>query len=223
MRYRTIATLLGCLLLTSLVAPPAVADDDSRTFVWHTRFSGLVASAVWSTCPAEPTIGTICTDTFLLGFNARTRDGKVKDRGPTVRTLTFVYRIVGGEIGAEPIAEWFTRTTDAVVTYRPRLQQARAQSDGAVLICTVFDESAGYQCPASVPVKVTWRGAGELERIDDHNIRREPIRLENTWTRGWHRTATVSGTVGDSNLGTLLGADLTRADQGEIIVQHQLD
>lgn len=35
--------------------------------------------------------------------------------------------------------------------------------------------------------------------------------------------ATASGTVGDADLGTLLAADLTRADQGEIVVQHQLD
>jgi len=79
------------------------------------------------------------------------------------------------------------------------------------------------QCPASVPVDVTWRGTGQLERINEHTIRREPARLENTWTRGWRREATISGTVGNTNLGTPLGADLTRADQGEIIVQHQLD
>lgn len=220
MRHRTIATLVSCLLLFPLAPPAAVAEDDSRTFVWHTRFSGLVASAAWSTCPTEPARGTVCTDTILFGFNARTRDNKVKDRGPTVRTLTFVYRVVGGDIGAAPIAEWFTRTNDAVVTYRPRLQQAHARSNGDVLICTVFDDAAGYQCPASVPVDVTWRGTGELERIDEHNVWRDQFRLENTWTRGWHRTATASGTVGDADLGTLLAADLTRADQGEIVVQH---
>lgn len=223
MKSRAFAIAMGVLLLAPLAPPIAAADEDSRTHDFRTRYQGLVAFALWSTCPTDTAdVGDVCTDTFLFAFNAKTRDGKVKDRGPTVKTQTFVYRLVGGEIGAEPVAEWFTRTNDAVVTYRPRLQSARAQSDGEVLLCSVFDETAGYECPDSVPVDVKWTATGELQRFDTHHIRREPMRMENTWERGWNRTATVSGTLGDGALGELLYADLTRADQGEIIVQHPL-
>lgn len=224
MKGRVLAALGGALLmaLTPIAATAAPAKDDSRTVVFHTRFSGLLASASWTTCP-QPKLGDVCTDTILLAFDSRTRDGKVRNKGPVVRTLTFVYRVVGGEIEFAPVAEWFGRIEGGTVTARPRLESARAKADVPVLICSVFEPEAGINCPESTPVDVTWTGTGALERIDEHGIRREPLRIENTWTRGWTRTAVASGTVGGGDLGVLLGADLTRADQAEIIVQHPAD
>lgn len=223
MKARTAAGLAGIVLASMLAGPTgAVADEDSRSLVFRTRFSGLFASATWTTCPT-PSLGDVCTDTILFAFNSKTTDGKLRDRGPVVRTLTFVYRVVGGEIGAAPIAEWFGRTEDATVDSAPRLEWARAVSDVPVLLCSVFDTEAGFACPESVPVDVAWTGTGELERIDDHTVRRDSLRMENTWTRGWSRLSTAEGTVGDAPLGTLVGADLTRADQGEVIVQHPFD
>ncbi|GAA4436128.1 hypothetical protein ACFQV2_18395 [Actinokineospora soli] len=218
MRTPIAAVLAGVVLGATGTA--AAAED--RTLVFRTRFTGLVATATWTTCPA-PTVGDVCTDTFLLAFDSRTVDGKLRDRGPVVRTLTFVYRVVGGEIGAEPIAEWFSRTEDAAVDARPRLETATATADVPVLICTVFQPESGITCPETVPVDVTWTATGDLVRVDDHVVHRDRLRLENLWTRGWTRTATITGTVGAGPLGTLIGADLTRADQGEIVVQHPFE
>ena len=215
MRVRTAAVVTGAFLATTGLGPAASAE----TVVFRTRFTGVVATATWTTCPS-PAIGDVCTDTFLLAFDSATVDGKLREHGPVVRTLTFVYRVVGGEIGAEPIAEWFSRTEDATVEARPRLEHATASADVPVLLCTVFRPEFGISCPDSVPVDATWTATGELERIDEHTVRRDALRLENTWTRGWTRTATVDGAVGP---GVLIGAELTRADQGEIVVQHPFE
>jgi hypothetical protein len=121
------------------------------------------------------------------------------------------------------VAEWFGRTEDAMVEGTPRLGRAHAQADVPVLICSIFDPASGLTCAASVAVDVVWTGTGPLERLADHTVRRDRLRLENTWTRGWRRTATADGTVGDTPLGALIGADLTRVDQGEIVVQHPFE
>lgn len=223
MRHR-IGAGAALLLLVSLLVPPAaaVAGEDSSTVVFRTRFTGLVASATWTTCP-QPSIGDVCTDTVLLAFDSRTRDGKLRSRGPVVRTLTFVYRVVGGELGTVPVAEWFGRTEDATVEATPRLERASAQATVPILICTIFEPESGLTCPDSLAVDVAWTGTGPLERIAEHAVVHMPLRLENTWTRGWQRTATAAGTVGTGPLGVLIGAELIRADQGEIIVQHPFE
>ncbi|MGX7827131.1 hypothetical protein ACTG9Q_18790 [Actinokineospora sp. 24-640] len=219
MRVRTTTLLVGAILAATGTGPVAIADDSSRTIVFRTRFTGLVATATWTTCPA-PAIGDVCTDTTLLAFDSATRDGELRDRGPVVRTLTFVYRVVGGEIGAAPVAEWFGRIEGGAVEGRPRLESATAVADVPVLLCTVFQPEHGISCPDSVAVDARWTSTGEVERIDEHSVRRDAVRLENTWTRGWTRTATTSWTGVD---GILVAADLTRADQGEIIVQHPFE
>ena len=223
MRHRIVAAA-ALALLASLLVPPvaAAAGESSATVVFRTRFTGLVASATWTTCP-EPAIGDVCTDTILLAFDARTRDGDLRSRTPVVRTLTFVYRVVGGELGTVPVAEWFGRTEDATVEGTPRLESASAQATVPVLICTIFEPESGLTCPGSLVVDVAWTGTGTLERIDEHTVIHMPLRLENTWTRGWQRTATAAGTVGTGPLGVLIGAELIRADQGEIIVQHPFE
>jgi hypothetical protein len=214
------AGLAGATLAAFLIMPSAAAgSDEDRTFVFRLRFQGLVASAVWTTCP-QPSVGDVCTDTVLLAFDAATREGQERSTAPVVRTLTFVYRVVGGDIGAVPVAEWFGRTEDAAVDSTPRLTEATATADVPVQICTIFEPESGLTCPQVVPVDAVWTGTGPLERTNDHNIRREPIRLENTWNRGWQRTASIEATVGTAPLGTLVNADLVRIDQGEIIVQH---
>ena len=110
-------------------------------------------------------------------------------------TLTFVYRIVGGELGTVPVAEWFGRTESADVDGAPRLGSATAEGTVPVVLCSVFDPTAGLSCPDEVVVDLAWTG-------------------------GWQRTATVSRSVGGSVLGTLTAAELLRVRQGEVVVQH---
>lgn len=215
---RLVIALVAALALAMTVAP-ASADPGARTLVFQLRFSGLVASATWTTCPA-PVLGAVCRDTVVLAFDAATREGRVRDRAPVVRTLTFVYRVVGGELGTVPIAEWFGRTEDAAVAGTPRLTRATAEATVPVLICSVFDPTAGVRCPGEVVVDLTWTGTGPLVRIADHTVVRNRFRMENTWTRGWQRTATVGGSVNGPRLGTLVAADLSRVDQGEVVVQR---
>ncbi len=217
-----IVACLACALLASLPAPAVAADDESRTVVFRTRFTGLVAAATWTTCP-RPSLGDLCMDTTLLAFDSRTRDGKLRSRAPVVRTLTFVYRVVGGEFGTTPVAEWFGRTEAAMVDGTPRLGHAQAQAVVPVLICSIFDPGSGLTCPESAAVDVVWTGTGPLERIADHTVRRDRLRLENAWTRGWQRAATADGTVAETPPGVLIAADLTRVDQGEIVVQHPFE
>ena len=223
MRRFVIPALVATVLAAA--ATPASAGPGSRSLVFQLRFTGLVTTASWTTCP-QPAIGDLCTDTIVFAFDSVTREGtgqdKIRDRGPVLRTLTFVYRFVGGEQGTIPVAEWFGRTEDATVEGTPRLTTATAEGTVPVLICSVMDPTAGVSCPDDLAVDLTWTGTGPRARIDDHTVIHMGVRTENTWTRGWQRTATVAGTVGGDPLGTLLGADLSRVDQGEVIVQHPL-
>jgi hypothetical protein len=216
---RRLVIALVAWLVLALTAGPASAAPDARSLVFQLRFTGLVASATWTTCP-QPALGAVCTDTVVLAFDSATREGKLRDRGPVLRTLTFVYRVVGGEFGTVPVAEWFGRTESAVVDGAPRLGRAMAEGTVPVLLCSVFDPTAGIACPDEVVVDLTWRATGPLMRIFEHTVARSEFRMENTWTRGWQRSATVAGSVGDRPLGTLLDADLSRVKQGEVVVQH---
>jgi hypothetical protein len=144
----------------------------------------------------------------------------VRERGPTLRTLTFVYRVVGGELGTVPAAEWFGRTEAAAVSGDPHLGRVTAEGTVPVVLCSVFDPTAGFSCPDELVVDLTWTGTGALTRLAEHDVSRNEFRLENTWTRGWQRTATVTGSVVLSVLGTLAAAELLRVRQGEVVVQH---
>jgi hypothetical protein len=139
-----------------------------------------------------------------------------------LRTLTFVYRVVGGEFGTVPVAEWFGRTEDAAVSGTPQLTRATAAGTVPIDVCSVFDPTAGVRCPAALSVDLTWVGVGPLTRANDHTVFHGGVRTENTWTRGHERGATVTGSVGTAPLGTLLDAGLARVDQGETVVQHPL-
>ena len=118
------------------------------------------------------------------------------------------------------MAEWFGRTESAVVEGAPRLGRATAEGTVPVLLCAVFDPRVGVACPGKVVVGLEWTASGPLLRISAHTVVRSSFRMENTWTRGWQRTATVAGRVGGTPLGSLLAADLSRVDQGEVVVQH---
>ena len=223
MRRLAYVTAIGTLLL-ALAAPPASASPDERTLVFQVRFTGLVATATWSTCPA-PTIGDVCTDTIVMAFDAPTTESagtgpKIRSRGAVLRTLTFVYRVVGGDFGTVPVAEWFGRTEAAQVSGTPRLTEATAAGTVPISVCTVVDPAPGMTCPTSLVVDVRWAGTGPLTRVAEHGVSHGGVRIENRWTRGWERTATADGSAGPAPLGTLLGANLARIDQGEIVVQH---
>ena len=223
MRRIAVAVVLGTVLAT-LGAAPASASPDARTFVFQVRFQGLVASATWTTCPT-PRVGAICRDTIVLAFDATTREKagsgpQIRSQGPVLRTLTFVYRVVGGEIGTVPVAEWFGRTEDALVSGTPRLTRATASGTVPISVCTVFDPSSGVACPRNLAVDLTWTGTGELTRVAEHTVSHGGVRTENVWTRGWERPASAAGQVGTRPLGTLLDASLARVDQGETVVQH---
>jgi hypothetical protein len=215
---RLVIAVVAALAL-GMAPAPASADQSARTLVFQLRFTGLVATASWTTCP-QPVIGDVCMDTDVLAFDSAGREGKVRDRGPTLRTLTFVYRVVGGEFGTVPVAEWFGRTEVAAVSGAPRLGRATAEGVVPVVLCSVFDPTAGFTCPDEVAVDLTWTGIGSLTRIAEHDVARNEFRMENTWTRGWQRTATVRGSVGGSDLGTPAAAELLRVRQGEVVVQH---
>jgi hypothetical protein len=213
-----IATILGALG----VAPASAA----RSFVFQVRFTGLVADATWTSCPA-PSVGDLCRDTMVMAFDATTTESsgqgpKIRSRVPVLRTLTFVYRVVGGEFGTVPVAEWFGRTEDARVSGSPQLTTATAVGTVPIDVCSVSDPTAGVRCPSALAVDLTWTGVGPLTRSDDHSVFHGGVRTENTWTRGRERDATVTGSVGSGRLGTLLDADLARVDQGETVVQHPL-
>ena len=175
-------------------------------------------------CPA-PSVGDLCRDTMVMAFDATTSESsgqgpKIRSRVPVLRTLTFVYGVVGGEFGTVPVAEWFGRTEDARVTGTPQLTTATAVGTVPVDVCSVFDSTAGVRCPSALAVDLTWTGVGALTRTRDHSVFHGGVRTENTWTRGRERDATVTGTVGSARLGTLLDAGLARVDQGETVVQH---
>ena len=210
--------LVAALALGSTSAP-AAAHGSERSLVFQLRFTGLVATASWTTCP-RPEIGDVCVETDVLAFDSASREGKVRDRGPTLRTVTFVHRVVGGEFGTVLVAEWFGRTEIAAVSGQPRLGRVTAQGTVPVVLCSVFDPMAGFTCPDEVAVDLTWTGTGALTRLSEHEVARNEFRMENTWTRGWQRTATASGSVGSGVLGTLSSAELLRVRQGEVIVQH---
>lgn len=235
---RRVATIVVGVLLALLVAPAGVAaqggDTDaaggeSRTLVFRLRTAGLVAGAAWTTCPA-PVAGDVCTETTVFAFDTKDREGKERMRTPVLRVLTFVFRVVDDEeVPTKPVAEWFGRLEGAQVDGDPRLERATAQGVLPVQVCTIFEPEAGFSCPESLDVSVDWTAVAARQRIDDHLVFRlppgtgKPIRMENSWTRGWRREATAAATINGVAPGSLLEAEILRVDQGEIIVQHPFD
>jgi len=232
---RILAVAVLWTLLTATLMADARADDpptagsDARTLVFRLRITGLVAEAVWTTCPA-PADGDVCTDTIIFGFDTRDRENKERSDTPVLRILSFVYRFVEDpEAPSQPIAEWFGRLEGADVEGDPRLDQATAQGVVPIQICTIFEPASGLTCPDTLDVSAEWTGVGAGQRVADHTVvrqpvRRQPVRLENAWTRGWQRDATaVATTEGVPVPGVLVFARLSRIDQGEIVVQHPFE
>ncbi|MCW2636271.1 MAG: hypothetical protein JWQ99_2638 [Blastococcus sp.] len=208
-------------------AGPASANGGPRTQVFGVRFQGLVAEATWTTCPSLR-IGAICTDTTVMAFDATTTEWTgagppIRSRGPVLRTLTFVYRVVGGEFGTVPVAEWFGRTETAAVSGTPRLTRSTAGGTVPISVCTVSDPDAGVDCPPRLSVDLTWSGTGPLTRVSTHTVDHGGSQTRMTWLRGRERVATVTGRVGGTDLGTLQDSGLARVDQGETVVQHPVD
>ncbi|HET8657542.1 MAG TPA: hypothetical protein VFM55_00920 [Micromonosporaceae bacterium] len=166
----------------------------------------------------------MCTETVVLAFDTRDREGREKSRSSVVRVLTFVFRVVEGDegLGTVPVAEWFARTETASVQGTPRLERTTATATVPVQVCTVFDPTSGLTCPERLTVGVTWTGVGAIERLADHTVVHMSFRLENSWTRGWRRDATAAATVNGRSPGILVAAEMLRVDQGEIVVQHPL-
>jgi hypothetical protein len=226
--------LIGAIVvavLCTVPAAPALADAgasraaahgaDARTLVFRLRIQGLVAQAVWTTCPA-PADGDLCRDTVILAFDTKDRENHERSRTPVLRILTFVYRFVADpEAPSDPIAEWFGRLEGAEVSGDPRLDHATARGVVPIQICTIFEPGSGLTCPDSHDVAAEWTGQAERQRVADHTVFRQPFRLENSWTRGWQRDAIATATIdGTAVPGVLVQADLARIDQGEIVVQH---
>ena len=226
---RHMLVLVGTLVLVGVMvgaAAPAPADPgtgaSSRTYVFRDRVAGEIAMATWTTCPA-PEVGQTCTDTLVLAADAKSRSGTYRSRAPVVRVLVFTYRVVGGELGTVPLAEWFGRTESGQVRADTRLRQITASAVVPVQVCTIIDPESGLTCPTSLATTATWTGTGALQRLNDHTVLPSPIRMVNSWTRGWQRTATATATIAGHTPGTLLQADMFRVDQGELVVQHPLD
>lgn len=226
----TVVVAVLCMLLAAPVMADARASNtgrggsDSRTLVFRLRISGLVAEAVWTTCPA-PVDGDLCTDTIVFAFDTKDRENQERSREPVLRILTFVYRFVEDpEAPSDPIAEWFGRLEGAEVNWDPRLEHATARGVVPIQVCTIFEPQSGLSCPDELDVSVQWTGEGVRQRVDDHTVVRQPFRLENSWTRGWQRDATAAAMIDGAVVpGVLVFAQLSRVDQGEIVVQHPLD
>lgn len=228
MRWRPVFAFVVVGVLAALVGGPAMAQPSgdtstSRTFVFRLRIAGQIASGVWTSCPRLEA-GAVCTETTVLAFNTKDREGRQKSRSSVVRVLTFVFRVVAGEDGLTtvPVAEWFGRTESADVRGTPRLARTTATATVPVQICTVFDPTSGVSCPETLRVNVVWTGIGSIERLADHTVVHMSFRLENSWTRGWRRDATAVGTVNGHSPGVFSAAEMLRVDQGAVIVQHPL-
>jgi hypothetical protein len=225
MAVAALCTLLGAPVMAGAQpGDPVAGGSDARTLVFRLRISGLIAEADWTTCPA-PEDGDVCTDTIVFGFDTRDREDNARSTDQVLRILTFVYRFVEDpEAPSEPIAEWFGRLEGADVDGDPRLDHATAQGVVPISVCTIFDPTSGLTCPDTLDVSAEWTGVGERQRVADHTVVRQPFRLENAWTRGWQRDATAEATVDGAPVpGVLVFAQLSRVDQGEIVVQHPVE
>jgi hypothetical protein len=213
-------------VLLGAAAPPALAAPgtgaSSRTYVFRDRIAGQIALATWTTCPT-PETGQTCTDTFILAADTKSRSGTQRSRSPVVRVLVFTYRVVGGELGTVPVAEWFGRTEAGQVRGDPRLRQTTAAADVPVQVCAIFEPQYGLTCPISLTTAATWTGTGPVQRLAEHTVLPGPIRMVNSWTRGWQRTAAATAAINGQSPGVLVQADMLRVDQGEVVVQHPLN
>jgi hypothetical protein len=79
----------------------------------------------------------VCVDADVLAFDSASR-------------------AVGGELGTVPVAEWFGRAEIAAVSGTPRLTRTTAGGTLPVVLCSVFDPTAGFTCPDEVAVDLTW-------------------------------------------------------------------
>src|SRR5688572_8092841 len=103
---RLVSAVVGWLALALTAGPasagrPGVRRPQRTESRVPTADHRPVATASWTTCP-QPALGAACTDTVVLAFDSVTREGALRERGPVVRTLTFVYRVVDGELGTRP-------------------------------------------------------------------------------------------------------------------------
>lgn len=214
------ALLVGVTAITQLlVAAPAQAGP-----VTSLRFAGRLAIASWTTCP-DPRPNQRCIDTEVIASDSSFKEkGFGRSAGPRVIYRQFRYVVNADGVSSRETGETFGGTDDAAVAVQPRLRYASATAEVPVEVCT-FDRGGDLICaPDTVAVHIEWAGAGDLRRLDERTVYPAPGVLYKSYTKGWTRTATATGTLDGGPIPGVLTPgfppELTAARQGEMTVCH---
>ncbi len=210
----TAATLTG-------LAPPADAGP-----VLAIRFQGQVASAVWSTCPADPAPGQRCEETVVMAFDARTQETTDQPSGPhflgdrddvvVLQRFWMEARLVDGELTMVSLKESFGRTTTAAVDIPQRLTSATVDS-GPISMHTT-DYVAETETTETDSVTASWTPAGALTPISEWSRASARWGLQVESTKGWTRLASATATID----GAPVAGDLQAADLFSVTQRSQL-
>jgi len=223
--HRARVPAVGCALVavaSMAVAPPAAAGP-----VFHLSFHGELALAAWTTCP-EPELGDLCADTVVIASDSRTRENTdletgghfIHDSGDRLVLQRFWYEIVefDGQLQPRPLRESFGGTDNASVEIHNRLTDATAT---ATVPMDTTDYVTGEESSGTDSVSVRWLPVGPLERMDERDRSGNRQQIIRSWTTGWSRDATATGTLDGSPIQgsqSSGGTMLVHANQGELSI-----
>jgi hypothetical protein len=160
-----LAVLVASMAVRAGAAPP---PGTLAAQTAHLDFSGRGGTAVWSSCPAEPTVGTVCTSTFRSAvFVEKGNRAPVRRASALLEQATFRF-----DEGAEGLEITLLSSTSASGEIDLAIDRALDAASfeatlGSQTSVPVGDE---FVCgEGTVAVAASWTGTSDLVRVDEHS------------------------------------------------------
>lgn len=209
-------TLAIVTALVGMVFTPAQAAAEVIRF----SYSGLGATADWTTCPNWPTpAGTVCTETFVTVVE------RVYAEDGTAYPSSMVYFYQGtyeiDDNGYYQFVEDVVGSAAVNFSIDRKLSAASVSADVPVEVCTI-DDLGDYTCESGgiIPVSVTWTSNGDITRTNGSYHTISKSFTYNSLFRGLFRFANASAVINGSDPGTLEYAEMFNSRSSYIYIDR---
>ena len=201
----------------SLALTPGSAAASGQTF--HFNFAGKGAEAAWTTCPFQPEVNIVCTDTFVFVSEDVIKEDGTQFSSTTLFIDQFSYKFdrKGNFIF---VSERFG-FGDAALSIDQKLTSASVSATVPFTLCTV-DRKGNFTCADAGMASVSgaWSGTGDLVRVNDNFHVVSKGFTFNEHFRGKFCNASASAQVDGTDVGTQFFAEMFDSTDGGVSVCH---
>ena len=220
MKKRTILTIVLALVTVFLGFGPGARPVVAADQVYHFRFAGKGADAGWTNCPSGPSVGVVCTDTYIYGAEQVYREDGTKFPSTTLGLYQYSYSL-------DRKGNWVSISDaygsgEATFSIDKKLTSASASATVPLTSCTV-DRRGNYTCKegSAAVIAVSWTGQGDLGRSKGnyHSVS-TGFKYHSRWS-GSYRSAMASGQVNGTDLGASQWASMYDSTSSDVYITHE--